>query len=229
VRLVIGSYEFGSQKAAGQFVSALLNRYRPGDRVGKEDSVFLLALLERHPEYRQKRGVGYDHFEVMMGEHGTQCFRIVRLDGSGTHFSYVSCIRGKPNPKKSQVLSALRFSIRDEISSCRIRLFDKYADAAGRVPCAITGEPLLRHEGHMDHRPPLTFEVLVATFLGALGMTYDDVLLTSPSDDQRDECSDTEFIRRFIEYHNRTATLDFVSAKINLSQASRNRIKKVRL
>jgi hypothetical protein len=52
----------------------------------------LSALLERHDEYTQKVGCGVDHFEVMATEHGTNCFRIVRKDGSGTDFSYRHCI-----------------------------------------------------------------------------------------------------------------------------------------
>ena len=54
------------------------------------------ALLERRTEYVDKVGCGVSHFEFMMTERGTQCFRIVRTDGSGTDFSYPHCISLRP-------------------------------------------------------------------------------------------------------------------------------------
>ena len=61
----------------------MLNRYRPRQRVSDHDAADLAALLKRHSEYVEKVGVGIDHFEVMRAEFGTQCFRIVRIDGTG--------------------------------------------------------------------------------------------------------------------------------------------------
>lgn len=79
---------FEKQGDATIFFKLMLNRYRPKERVSNEDSLDLAALLERHSEYAAKVGCGVSHFEVMLTEHGTQCFRIVRIDGSGTDFSY---------------------------------------------------------------------------------------------------------------------------------------------
>ena len=70
----------------------MLNRYRPKQRVSEEDASHLAALLKRHSEYETKVSTGIDHFEVMSAEYGTQCFRIVRTDGTGEDFSYRHCI-----------------------------------------------------------------------------------------------------------------------------------------
>jgi hypothetical protein len=70
----------------------MLNRYRPTQLVCEEDAADLAALLKRHSEYEEKVGVGIDHFEVMRAEYGTQCFRLVRTDGTGEDFSYLHCI-----------------------------------------------------------------------------------------------------------------------------------------
>ena len=72
----------------------MLNRYRPKQRVSEEDAADLAALLKRHSEYQEKLGTGIDHFEVMSAVFGTQCFRIVRTDGTGVDFSYQRCITG---------------------------------------------------------------------------------------------------------------------------------------
>ncbi|MGN8094149.1 DCL family protein [Methylobacterium sp. 22177] len=70
----------------------MLNRYQPGDRVSDEDGAELADLIKRHPEYAEKSGVGVDHFEVQSADYGTQCFRVVRSDGTWERFSYLTCI-----------------------------------------------------------------------------------------------------------------------------------------
>ena len=73
----------------------MLNKYRPKQRVLESDAADLAALLQRHSEYENKVGVGIDYFEVMSAEFGTQCFRVVRVDGTGEDFSYSHCIAGR--------------------------------------------------------------------------------------------------------------------------------------
>ena len=101
--VTIATREFESQGDGNAFFKEMLNRYEPGGRVSDEDALHLGALLERHSEYADKVGAGGDHFEVMMTEHGTQCFRIVRTDGTGTDFSYGHCVRGRPPSRKSVI------------------------------------------------------------------------------------------------------------------------------
>ena len=90
--IVLETRLFDNQKEATGFFRAMLNRYRPKQRVSDEDAADLAALLKRHSEYAEKVGVGIDHFEVMSAEFGTRCFRIVRTDGTGEDFSYPHCI-----------------------------------------------------------------------------------------------------------------------------------------
>ena len=80
--VTIATRAFDSQGDAKAFFKEMLNRYKPDECVGEEDALHLAALLERHSEYQEKVGIGLDCFEVMMSEHGTQCFRIVRRDPS---------------------------------------------------------------------------------------------------------------------------------------------------
>ena len=91
----LATRSFPTQQTAIAFFREILGRYAVGDRVNDADTLDLAALLERHTEYTEKVGCGVDHFEVMMTEHGTPCFRIVRKDGTGTDVSYIHCIKAR--------------------------------------------------------------------------------------------------------------------------------------
>jgi hypothetical protein len=90
--VVLERLSFPNQKEATALFRGMLNRYRPKQRVSDDDAADLAALLKRHSDYVEKIGVGIDHFEVMSAEFGTQCFRLVRIDGTGEDFSYPHCI-----------------------------------------------------------------------------------------------------------------------------------------
>ena len=90
--IVLETRSFANQKEATAYFKEMLNRYRPRQRVSDEDGRHLRALLTRHAEYEEKVGVGIEYFEIMSAEFGTQCFRLVRVDGTGEDFSYPHCI-----------------------------------------------------------------------------------------------------------------------------------------
>jgi hypothetical protein len=226
----LSTKNFLTQGQATAFFKAMLNRYRPGDRVNAEDHLDLSALLERHAEYALKVGCGVDHFEVMMTEHGTQCFRIIRTDGSGTDFSYSHCITQRPPSRKQEVSQAFRRVVRFELYNARDKFYAEHRNADGLIACAVTKELIPPDRGHMDHRPPLTFEVLVTTFLQARGLSFDDVPITSGQDEQvSTEITDKDLAAAFLKYHAKTAQLDFVKDTENLAQSSRARIKPGRI
>jgi hypothetical protein len=226
----LATQHFATQVLATQFFKAMLSRYKPGDRVNEEDSLHLAALLERHDEYKMKVGCGVDHFSVMMTEHGTPCFRLVRTDGSGTDFSYRHCISQRPPSRKQEVSPAFRRVVRFDLYRARDEFVAANRDANGMVKCAETGEPTAPDHTHMDHRPPLTFEVLVTTFLEGRGLGVEDVPLTSGQDEQvSPEITDSELSEAFRNYHAKLARLDLVKIKVNLSQSGRHRMKPSRI
>ena len=92
---IIDTRNFSSKGDAHEFFKAMLNRYRPGDRVNSTDSADLAALLKHHTEHAAKVGTGIDHFEVMSNLFGTQSFEVVRTDGTRDDFSYKHCITPK--------------------------------------------------------------------------------------------------------------------------------------
>lgn len=108
--------------------------------------------------------------------------------------------------------------------------FAAHVGPDGHVSCAVTGERLARDVGHMDHRPPMTFEVIVTTFLAGRGMALEDVPLTVGQDNQvSPEVTDEALGEAFRSYHTAVARLDFVKNTINLAQASRHRLKPGRI
>jgi hypothetical protein len=92
---VIDTRSFSKKGDATEFFRAMLNRYRPGDRVNDADSADLAALLKCHTEYAAKVGSGIDHFGVMSNVYDTQSFEIIRTDGTRDDFSYKHCITPK--------------------------------------------------------------------------------------------------------------------------------------
>lgn len=222
----IATRSFENQSKATEHFRQMLNRYRAGDRVSDEDALDLSALLERHDEYIQKVGKGVDHFEVMATEHGTNCFRVVRVDGTGTDFSYRHCITQRPPSRKQEVSAAFRRVVQIDLYSARDKFFSDHRDADGKVTCAVTGERIGRDDAHMDHRPPMTFEVIVTTFLEGRGLSLEQVPITSGQDEQvAPEVTDAVLAEAFRVYHSRVAKLDMVKSVINLAQSARNRIK----
>jgi hypothetical protein len=91
----IDTRSFQRKGDAISYFRAMLNRYRPGDRVNDADAADLVALLKHHTEHKDKVGSGIDHFGVMANLYNTQSFEIVRSDGSRDDFSYKHCITPK--------------------------------------------------------------------------------------------------------------------------------------
>lgn len=88
----IGTQTFSKKGDTTEFFKTMLAKYSPGDRVSDEDTAHLRGLLAHHKEAQRKIGIGIDHFEVMAAEFSTQCFCVVRTDGSRDDFSYHGCI-----------------------------------------------------------------------------------------------------------------------------------------
>ena len=132
----LATRSFEKQGDATAFFKAMLNRYRPGERVSDEDGLDVAALLERHIEYAAKVGCGVSRFQVMMTEHGTQCFRIIRTDGGGTDFSYPHCIAQRAPSRKQEVSQAFRRVVRFDLYRARDTFFAAHVGADGHISCS---------------------------------------------------------------------------------------------
>lgn len=227
-RVELETRTFPNQKQAGEFFQAMLYRYEIGSVIPDPDHSDLAAVIIRHPDASLKIGSGISHFTIMKAIQGTQCFSLHRTDGSSTDFSMGSCITGKGPTRFQEVSQALRTVISPDIHARRDELFAKHG-ASGAIKCAASGELISREQGHMDHRPPMTFQVIVRTFLAAHGLELETIKISESRDNQfSTTLEDPEIAARFRKYHGSVATVDFVAKTINLAQSAKNRIKAVR-
>ena len=73
----------------------------------------------------------------------------------------------------------------------------------------------------MNHRPPMTSDVIVTTFLAGRGMSLADVPLLSGQDNQVSPEITYEILSdAFRRYHTAVASLDLVKNTVNLAQAN---------
>ena len=204
---------FRTKGARDAYYKAMLGRYLPGDRVSASDEAELRDLLALHPKAGEKIGVGVACFDVRRSGKGSNCFWIIREDGSETDFSYLKCLKGEP-PIKAKVSAAFRDAVAQDVYAVRAALFAE----RDRVPCALTGQLLSVDEGHMDHQPPMTFDAIVAFFLAQESMTHSDVAIIDGGDGRTAvELANPELAQRFRDYHNSVAKLAFVEIHAHLA------------
>lgn len=219
---------FATQKAAAEFFKVMLYRYDVGFVIPDPDHSDLASVLLRHPDASSKIGSGMSHFTVMHASQGTQCFCLHRVDGSSTDFSMGSCITGKGPSRFQEVSQAFRLVVSPDIHARRDTLFEKYGNNS-TIECAVSRELISRDQGHMDHRPPMTFQVIVRTFIAANNLDLEDIAISESRDNQfSTTLEDLGIATKFKDFHKSVATLDFVSKKINLAQSAKHRIKVVR-
>ena len=223
----LGHRIFPAKSSATAHFKAMLNRYSLGAAVTADDHADLLALLLRHPESERKRGSGIAGFFVGSSlEYGGRCFWLRRSDGTTTDFSYLSCISARARTLRQEFAEACRNAVFPSIASAKSRLFADGAAPDGTVDCEASGVRLTQNEATVDHKPPMTFQVLVETFLCANEITPSREMLTIPADQQvTTRFVDAQVEAAFVAYHNRAAQLRVVARRENLKLSSPNRIR----
>ena len=215
---------FKSKTEALACCKAMLARYRDGETINEQDSQVLWDLLQRHPEAREKIGCGVKRFFRDRAIEGTSCFWVERENGTSTDFSYGSCVNAKGKTLEQEFAEACRQAVRSDLEAAKKAHFRKHGNAEGKVPCEVTDEMVAFCESHLDHQKPMTFEVIVRTFIASNKLTIRPEMLSIPGDAQFvTTFADDDLRQKFREYHNGLADLRITSAKANLSAAGRNR------
>jgi hypothetical protein len=225
--IVINERSFRTQAETIEFFKEMLNRYRNGQDVVGEDNDMLLALLERHPEADKKIGCGVKRLYKDRTEMSTSCFWVERTDGTKTDFSYISAVKAKGKSLFQEFLEACRNAVQDDLRLTKQAFFEKHGNEGGKVPCDITGEYIALYESHLDHMKPLTFQVLVVTFVNANEIEIKPEMLSMSQDAQfQTSFVDIELRDKFRRYHHKTAKLRIIKAERNLSLGGSERILK---
>lgn len=186
--VTIGARTFQSQKTARAFFHGMLDRYGAGDRVKDGDAVELLALV----------GGSALHFDVVTTELGPRAFRVTRPDGESV-LSIAECVANRRSSVQGQIHAALREAVQADLDAARETHLRRNLDAGGHVACAVTGNRILPADGHMDHRPPMTFDAIVDAFLQG---TIPKLPL------------DESVVGAFRAYHTKAAKLAFVQRHV---------------
>lgn len=227
--VLLGAVEFSNKKEALEFFKDMLNRYRNNQKIDENDEVMLFELIGRHPEALQKIGCGIDHFYKAPTDKGTSCFWIKRKDGSSTDFSYISSVNAKGKTMLQEFSEACREAVRDSLEQAKDKFFEQYGDGDGKVECEITGDKIAKYESHLDHKKPMTFQVIVQTFIAANRIT--------PAPEMMSIAQDSQFVTTFVdqgivdafrEFHKNVAKLRIIGAKKNLSLGGSERMTKIK-
>ena len=227
--IVLNGIEFKFRKDAIEHFKNMLERYRNGQSIAGDDRDMLLALLERHPEADKKIGCGVRRLYKDRTDMPTSCFWIERTDGSRTDFSYRTAISAKGKSLYQEFLEACRVAVQDDLLLAKKEYFEKWGDRDKKVKCHITGDKVAIYESHLDHKKPLTFEVLVYTFISANDIEIKPEMLLMSQDAQfQTTMIDQELKDKFRLYHHKTAKLRVIKAEQNLSLGGSERIRKIR-
>jgi hypothetical protein len=200
----------------------ILNASPAGEPISGEWDVFLREMIGFHPEASFKVGCGVRHFDVHVNSWGGRTFWLVRLDGTETDFSFVSCV--SPPAPRQDFVKACRTAVVPVVLAFKNKVFDN----VDSVTCPVTGETVVRETAHIDHAPPWTFEAIVSAFIAELIAGRGPIDYSSFVEPTRDGETVTRFIHpetadRFIEFHNARAALRATSRRANLSVNRRQR------
>jgi hypothetical protein len=117
--------------------------------------------------------------------------------------------------------------VRADLLVTKKAYFGQYADSKGRVACEISGEMIRFDQSHLDHKKPMTFQVIVRTFIAANRIDISADMLSEPADMQfATTFIDKDLQARFIEYHHSVAQLRVIKPGLNLSLGGSERILK---
>lgn len=226
----IGDRTFSSKTGAKQHFKEMLARYADNQTIGDEDSEDLCGLIERHPEAHQKIGCGIRRFFKDRTDKGTSCFWLEREDLSVTDFSYITCVDAKAKSLYQEFADACREAVKDDLHQVKVARFADHGDNDSKVPCEISGERISWNEAHLNHKKPMTFQVIVGTFVSANKIKIEKEMLSMAKDAQFTiKFVDKDIEAKFKEYHHGVADLRIIKARNNLSLSGPERITKSRM
>lgn len=205
--------DFKSKKEIIEHVRVIMKNNNNNVFLNDMDSNFMFDLLQWHEEFDEKSGVGIDKFFIMDNEQytNTRTFRILRFDGSTTHFSFMACLNNKT--KKHRVIKAFRYHIESQIKDFKTEFFNNNS----LVFCEFTKERLYSYACHVDHIKPKTFKKLMSDFMQNESLSFDNIDLLDSKDKYNEEFKNKELINKWFDYHKNNAELRVVSAKANLT------------
>ncbi|MFX4299844.1 DCL family protein [Pseudosulfitobacter pseudonitzschiae] len=215
-RFRIGGLCFLGRKPAYAHLRRVLNNHKVGDILNRHEDVLFRDVVKRHPRAKEKIGAGIDHFVIERGTRGTLGIKIVRVDKSEDDLSIKKCIYGNDTHRR-RVLRAMRRGVSDDIADLRRQWYDRYrhGNRDGVMRCALSGRYIPIEQGHMDHIPPMTFEVLALTFLAHKSVGFDQIEFGETGLHEEERLADSDLEDEFRQWHANLAQLRFIADNQN--------------
>ncbi len=238
--ITIGNKTFASKSSALKFYKEILSKYDFGEIITDDDAKYLMMLNfrdEGKPEdiYKLSEEIVADFSKnnsdkdwsfhgVMVDRHlefkATKCFYFFGEDEEGKFkdmFSYRLAINGQASDM--QLFSrACRFSVYKRIRKFKMQQFKNRP-----VRCAVSNKIVEWEECQIDHKAPLTFSVIVKSFIIANNLDVSKFEYTYIN--SMEQFTDTTITEKFYEFHRKMAVLRIVATKENLKLSGSARVK----
>lgn len=224
MKIMISNQEFPTKKAALQFYQNILASYEVGSVLNESDRKLIVNLVYRDfdPEEVEcyERETGDYIKDVMVDAHPdfkkTKCFYLIESNDEKVIFSYRLAINGGLS-NMQKFTRACRHTIQAEL-----REFKKARFANRPVKCAISGKIVEWEECQIDHKAPLTFSVIVKSFIVSHQLDIDSVEYTYQNSSEFFLSQDLS--EKFATFHKGMAVLRIVATEENLKLSSKARI-----
>ena len=229
-QIKIGDIQFTSKKSAAEYYKNILTKYEPNTLIDENDYFDLVNLLNYNSEPKDQAHQGVDEEneesiaievdDIYVNNHPvykkTKCFYVV-FGKEEWLFSYLLAINGGLSDEKKFYISC-RNSIKTVLHEFKTKIFKNKP-----VRFAVTKNILTWETCQIDHKAPMTFSVIVKTFIKAKNIEVTDVDLSYENSIWK--FLNKEFEREFIEYHNKLALLRVISTEENQKISSKARLK----
>lgn len=226
-KLKIGEMNFNTKKSAIEFYRNILNKYEANTSISDEDYSYLVDLLNYNSDTSEESDLKNKGSELLIeiddiivdyhpAYKKTKCFYAIFGEEEWL-FSYLLAINGDLSDEKKFYISC-RHSIKNILRDFKKKIFENKP-----VRCAVTKNVLTWENCQVDHKAPMTFSVIVKTFLKSHNIEIMDIGLSYEGSIW--QFTDKNFEQAFVEYHNKVALLRVISSKENQKLASKARLK----
>jgi hypothetical protein len=216
-KFTVGRIQFPSKQAFREQLSGIINKPPLGRLLDSSESEIVQEMVLNHENSKATIGAGIDHFKTGLNNYRKNCLIIKRTDGTEDTVSIDPKKYSKTDNSTAYFKAACRESIHDQIVAFRKTVTLEN----GQFLCAVTNREMEWKDGHVDHKYPQTFDMIVHQFVEEYGIVITQEL-TQPSDHDGREFVDASMRDNFREYHKNNADLRAIQAAANLSLGNRS-------
>ena len=232
----IGNISYKYKKDALNHYKSILNSYRFGDSLNKNDFNVLIDLIDYNyslnidedlhniePTDNQENKEIID-IKIAKVQFGARCFEVIYSDYSNWLMSYILMINRPKENLDSLFSIACRGSIQKDIRDVKKKYF-YHNSVKAMVKCQETNQLSKWEDLAVDHRQPNTFSVIVDRFKELNKIDVNKIEFKVNEENIlvfKDEILSEEFRN----YHKEKANLRIVRKECNLSRTGMARIKR---